>query len=118
MRWRATGIVSALPLLLAGATTLHLELVGSFPRADQTVGTPPVDISLIFSESADADSSSVALAGDDGPVPLGPIRSQDEGLVLKARVEGPMPPGRYTVTWRASAAGVEPATGAFRFQVR
>ena len=112
-------LVLSLPLalLLAGAGARHLELLDSHPRKDQTMANPPVDISLIFSESAAPDSSSVTLSGSSGEVALGPIRAQDEGLVLMARVEGEMPAGGYTVVWRAGAPGAEPASGSYRFTV-
>ena len=105
-------------LLLAAWTGSHLELVSSFPKQDQTAAAPPVDISLVFSESADSASARVSLKGPQGEVPLGPIRAQDESLVLLARVEGPMAGGAYTVSWTAAGSDGGPVSWHFRFTLR
>ena len=112
------ALLLGLVLVAAGWSARHLELLSSYPRKDQTVGTAPVDISLIFSESADSAKSSIALSGAGGPVPMAPVRLQDEGLVVLARVDGPMPSGTYTVSWSAAAPDQDPIRGTFRFTVR
>lgn len=105
-------------LPLVGAASLHLELVDSYPKKDQTVANPPIDISLIFSESADPTTSTVKLHGPDGEdVELGPMVSHEEGLVLSAEVKGDMGRGRYTVEWMASAPDVLSASGNYHFTV-
>ena len=96
----------------------HLELLSSTPKKDQTVGSAPVDIALIFSESADSAKTTIALQGPDGPVELAAIRLQDEGLVVLAKVVGPAPAGTYTVSWGAAAPDQDPIKGSFRYTVR
>ena len=112
------GLLLGLLVLSAGWSKRHLELLNSYPKKDQVVGTAPVDISLIFSESADSAKTSIALAGPAGAIPMGPIRLQDEGLVVLAKVDGPMPSGSYTVSWSAAAPDQDPIKGTFRFTVR
>ena len=106
-RTAAAWTLVVLPLLSAGWVASHLELLSSYPKKDQTVGTPPIDISLVFSESADSAKTSIALSGPSGAVPVGPLRLQDEGLVVLAKVEGAMPGGTYMVSWTAAAPDQE-----------
>jgi methionine-rich copper-binding protein CopC len=101
-----------------GSTKLHLELLNSTPKKDQTVTTPPIDIALIFSQSVDSASTSVSLQGPGGAVELAPIRLQDEALVVLAKVVGSTPAGTYTVSWGAASEGEDPVKGTFRFTVR
>src|SRR5688572_30800159 len=118
---RGTRRVLALIAVLVGSygwTVLHFELLDSYPKKDQAVASAPIDITLIFSESADSARSSVTLQGPAGPVPLGPIRTQDEKLVLLTKVLGPMGAGTYTVAWGSAAPGEDPIRGSFRFTLR
>ena len=111
-------IVAVFPLLAAGWSDRHLELLASDPQKDQTIASRPIDISLIFSESVDSARTSVALVGPSGPVEMAPIRLRDEALVVLAKVAGPMSGGTYTVSWVAAAHGEDPIKGSFRFSVR
>src|SRR5688572_19736402 len=113
-----TLFLLGLPLLVAGWTARHLELLSSYPKKDQTVASAPVDISLVFSESADSTKTSISLTGPAGEVAVGPIRLQDEGLVVLAKVEGAIPAGGYTVAWVAGASDQDPIKGSFKFTVR
>jgi methionine-rich copper-binding protein CopC len=110
-------LVVAVPLLAGAWSLAHFELISSYPKKDQAVGAAPIDISLVFSESADSARSSIALQGPAGAVPLGPVRTQDESLVLLAKVLGTMSPGAYTVSWVSAAPGDELVRGSFRFTV-
>ena len=119
MRSIATPCVLLVLVLAAtGSTKRHLELLSSTPKKDQTVGTPPIDIALVFSQSVDSASTSVSLQGPGGAVELAPIRLQDEALVVLAKVVGPAPAGTYTVSWDAASEGEDPIKGTFRFTVR
>ena len=111
-------LLLALLLLLVASKPRHLELLSSTPQKDQTVGSAPIDIALIFSESVDSARTTVSLQGSTGAVELAPIRLQDEGLVVLAKVVGPASGGTYTVSWNAAAPGEDPIKGTFRYTVR
>ena len=111
-------LLLAAPLLLLGSAEIHLELLSSTPKKDQTVARAPIDIALIFSESVDSAGTSVSLQGPAGPVELAPIRLQDEALVVLAKVVGDAPAGTYTVSWTAVAPDTDPIKGTFRYTVR
>jgi methionine-rich copper-binding protein CopC len=98
-------LLLALPRLLVASKPRHLERLSSAPRKDQTVGSAPIDIALIFSESVDSARTTISLQGPGGVVELGPIRLQDEALVVLAKVMRPGSAGTYTVSWNASPPG-------------
>jgi methionine-rich copper-binding protein CopC len=111
-------LLLGLPLVFGGSNSRHLELLSSTPKHDQTVASAPIDIALIFSESVDSARTTVALQGPAGPVEMAPIRLQDEGLVVLAKVVGPAPAGTYTVSWTAAAPEMDPIKGSFRYTLR
>lgn len=112
-------VVFGFPLLLGTwVAGRHLELLNSYPKKDQTIASAPIDVSLVFSESADSARSSISLQGPSGAVALGPIRVQDEKLVLLAKVQGAMPAGTYTVSWATAAPDDDLVKGSFRFTLR
>ena len=113
----ASALIS-LALSAGGWADRHLELLGSHPNKDQTVGAAPIDIALVFSESVDSIRTSISLQGPRGLVEVAPIRLQDEGLVVLAKVMGEVPAGPYTVVWGAAAPGEDPIKGSFKFSVR
>jgi copper resistance protein C len=96
----------------------HLELLSSDPQKDQSIARPPIDIALVFSESVDSARTTVTLDGPSGKVELGPVRLQDEALVVLAKVTGRVGAGIYTVSWVAAAPEMDPVKGSFRFTVR
>jgi methionine-rich copper-binding protein CopC len=100
------------------ATPRHLELVGSDPQKDQTIARPPIDIQLVFSESVDSARTVVTLDGPSGRVELGPVRLQDEALLVQTKVVGSMSAGTYTVSWTAASPEMDPVKGSFHFTVR
>ena len=119
MKRLPTGLLLlALPLLLVASKPRHLELLSSAPKKDQTVGSAPIDIALIFSESVDSARTSVSLQGPTGAVEMAPIRLQDEGLLVLAKVMGTATAGTYTVSWEAAAPAEDPIKGTFRYTVR
>ena len=117
---RVTKVLLSLTvsISLAARSERHLELLSSTPKKDQTVASAPLDIALIFSESVDSARTTVALQGPSGAVEVAPIRLQDEGLVVLAKVVGPAPAGSYTVSWGAAAPGEDPIKGSFRYTLR
>jgi methionine-rich copper-binding protein CopC len=120
---KMSRVSKLLVLLLLGGVlpawaARHLELLGSTPKKDQTVASAPIDIALIFSESVDSVRTTVSLEGPAGPVELGPVRMQDERLVVLAKVTGAVPAGTYTVAWVAAAPEEDPIRGNYKFTVR
>lgn len=117
-RTKLLPILIAFTLLSGFWVNRHFELLSSYPQKDQTLARAPIDISLVFSESADSARTSISLAGPNGTVTVGPIRVQDEKLVVLAKVEGAISAGRYTVSWVSGAPQDDLVKGTFRFTVR
>lgn len=96
----------------------HNRLTHSEPAADSTIAAPR-EIRLWFSERPVARLSSIVLqASDSSRVALGAVRATDDPLSITAPVEGPVPAGRYAVTWRTSSADGHVVRGRFTFSVR
>ncbi len=103
------ALLLALPLLLVATVEPaegHSQLLLSLPAAGSILPVSPAEISLVFSEPIEAryssldllDGSGVAILTDAGvPDPTDPD-------VLTIGLPKPLPPGSYTVSWRASSA--------------
>lgn len=63
----------ALPLATVAWTAFHLDLVDSYPKADQTLAAPPSEVWLRFSTAPDIARSSFSARGPGGAVELGAV---------------------------------------------
>ena len=111
--------------LLAGAVVLwptllwaHARLTRSDPAAKSQLALVPSAIRLWFSEAPELALSSITLKDSAGlVVPLGTLVTDSSKLGLHAAINGPLPPGRYTVTWRVVASDGHPLSGSYSFAV-
>ena len=112
------GII-AMPLLLGAWTLFHIELVGSLPRADQVLPAAPQEVWLKFSTMPDTARSTFSIRGPAGGVDLGEVLmdAEADSTVLKAVVEGEMPPGAHTVSWVAAPMEDHAVRGRFSFTI-
>ncbi len=97
----------------------HLKLLRSSPAADTTLTASPDAIRLWLSEPADAPASKITLAKGTAAIPLGAVtRDAAKDAPLVAKVNTPLTPGAYTVTWKAMSKDGHVVNGTFTFTLR
>ncbi len=107
----------ASPLLLTGSAALHLELVDSYPEAEQVLEESPPEIWLQFSVQPDMEQTSFSVRGPAGAVELGEIVTGDSPEVIKAPVATSLAAGEYTLSWVGAPMDDHPVRGRYTFQV-
>lgn len=113
----------ALVLLVPGLASVdvpHLQLLRAEPAADTVLAESPAEIRLFFSEEPQMTGTTVRLAdSDDELVPSSDAAPDtvDARQVVIVPVE-PVPPGAYTVYWRAISQDGHAVRGDFGFQIR
>jgi methionine-rich copper-binding protein CopC len=93
---------------------MHLERTE--PAANATLTTAPKSIRMWFNEVPSAKVSKLELVGPSGPVKIIGPRVIEKSLL--AGVDGPMPPGPYTVTWQSAGSDGHLQKGTFKFTVK
>jgi copper resistance protein C len=119
---RKTILRTAASLVFAFAATAalaHAQLEKAVPAVGGTVA-PPSEIRLKFSEGVEPRFSGVALTSEGGvSAPLGrPSVDPSDNSVLVVKIEKPLLPGLYTVTWHAVSVDTHKTQGSFTFTVR
>jgi methionine-rich copper-binding protein CopC len=111
--------MSAIFALAATAALAHAQLEKAAPAVGGTVA-PPAEIRLKFSEGVEPRFSGVALTSEGGAaVALGhPSVDPADNSTLIAKIEKPLLPGLYTVTWHAVSVDTHRTQGSFTFTVR
>lgn len=113
-------IAAALAFAFAAtAAHAHAQLEKATPPVGGAVASPS-EIRLKFSEGVEPRFSGIALASEDGAAaPLGPPSvDPTDNSVLIAKVVKTLPPGVYTVTWRAVSVDTHKTQGSFSFTVK
>jgi methionine-rich copper-binding protein CopC len=97
----------------------HAQLDRSDPRVGSTVSQAPSALTLYFTEGIEPAFSSVQVTDAGGRrVDNGKLRV-DRGNPRQVQVAlKPLPPGRYTVRWRAVSVDTHATEGSFSFEVR
>jgi copper transport protein len=109
-------------LLLAGVlwplpAHAHAVLDRALPAPGGSVGTPPAEAVLVFSEPIDARFSAVVVRDARGAQVSGPAHAGDDGKTLIAPLQ-PLPTGIFTVRWRVlSAVDGHVTSGVYAFGV-
>ncbi|MEQ9401718.1 MAG: copper resistance protein CopC [Longimicrobiales bacterium] len=116
-RLKIFAVLSLAASTLVGWTALHLELEDSFPSADSAVAEAPEEIWLRFSVAPDMARTSFSVRGPDGNLELSAVTAGDAPEVITATVEGPMPPGSYTLSWAGAPADDHVVRGRYTFSV-
>lgn len=114
---RLVIVALAFALSLLGATTVHLELTASFPRADAELETAPSEIWLEFSAEPDLEQTGFLVRGPDGFLELGEIQVGENPETIQAAVNDAMPRGDYQVSWTAAPVDDHSVRGRFSFTV-
>jgi len=119
MNRRFAGALAALPFFLGAWTVFHIELADSFPKEEQTLSEAPTEIWLKFSVVPDTATSTFTVRGPAGGVALDTIRwnPESDDKVLKATVEGEIPPGDYIISWVAAPVGDHGGRGRIPFTI-
>ena len=105
--------------LAATQAFAHAELERATPPAGGTVASAS-EIRLEFSEGVEARFSSVKLTAANGAsVPLGRAKTEaGNAAVLVVPIDKRLPPGVYTVRWRAVSVDTHHTQGDFQFTVQ
>ena len=112
-------IAAALAFVFAApAAFAHAQLEKATPAVGGAV-TSPAEIRLKFSEGVEPHFSGVTLTAEGGAaVPLGkPSVDPADKSVLIVKVGKTLPPGVYTVNWRAVSVDTHHTQGDFQFTV-
>lgn len=116
-RVRALAVALLTGLVLLGATgpaAAHAALISSDPADGATVGTPPRQIRLTFSQPVQESFSTVTVTGPGGRRwQRGPARS--DGAVVTVPLQPLRPAGRYIVAYRVLSADGHPVDGTIAF---
>jgi copper transport protein len=101
----------------AASASAHALLDSSSPGANASLGSPPKQVSLTFTEPPDPSLSSIQLIGSNGAkVALGASRTSGRTIVVP--ITGSLGDGTYTVNWRVvSKTDGHLTAGSFAFGV-
>lgn len=111
-------LIALLFVLVAGAPGLargHAVLLETSPADGAALAEAPGAITLRFNEPVRPITVRVLDAGRQAEVEPAALETAD-GLV-RVRLEAPLPPGSYVVTYRVMSADAHPVGGAFVFTI-
>lgn len=111
----AAALALALLTVVAPAAAAHDQLISTDPPDGAVLDTAPASVGLTFSEDVLDISTTVVVAGPNGPVPTTP---SVDGTTVTATLPGELPDGAYTVTWRVVSNDGHPVQGSFGFTVQ
>ena len=118
----ARAMYAVAGLLLAGVlwplpVRAHAVFDRALPAPGGSVGTPPAEAVLVFSEPIDARFSAVVVRDARGAQVSGPVHAGDDGKTLIVPLQ-PLPTGVFTVRWRVlSAVDGHVTSGVYAFGV-
>jgi methionine-rich copper-binding protein CopC len=107
----------AAPLAQQLYAARHIGLASSSPAKDSHVMKAPTEIRLTFTGPVDVQKAGVELlTADNKAVGLEPLQAvADSARVAVAKISAPLPGGKYTVRWKATAADGAAGSGSFGF---
>lgn len=112
---RASGSVvlaAGVVLAAAAAASAHVVLQQSLPPPNASLGSPPREVILTFSEPATPGISTAAVLDSGGAVVSRGSEVSADGRRLVVKVDA-LTPGVYTVRWRALSAADGHTTSSF-----
>jgi copper resistance protein C len=120
MQRPAISAVASLALLLSGVTAAfaHGELKRAVPPAGGTVATAPSEVAVTFNEPLETAFSSVVVRDSAGKQidKADTHIDKDDRTIMRVSLQ-PLPPGTYTVKWRAVTVDTHHTEGTFTFKV-
>jgi len=108
------GLLLTLGIVAAPAAQAHDALVSTEPADGATVPVAPAEVSLTFEEPAVAMGTEIEVTSPDGTV----VSSGEPVLLdttVSQAVEGDLPAGKYTVTWRVTSQDGHAVSGTYAF---
>ncbi len=117
--WRRAPLPAVGMLLLAAPAWAHPSLVRAHPPPNASLIRPPARVQVWFNEELDTKGSKLTVWNEKGEqVDRGDSKvSLDNRAIIQVGL-APLPPGRYTVKWRAMADDDREVTqGEFTFRV-
>ena len=103
--------------LLAVHASAHAFLKTANPAVGSTVSPPPAQVVINFTEGVEPAFSTITVQNAQGAqVATGKphLAGGDTHLTIAVK---PLPPGTYTVVWRATATDTHKTQGSFKFTV-
>jgi copper transport protein len=106
-----------LSLTVVPSAAAHAVLLTTDPRNDAIVDETPAQVTLRFNEPVETAFGSLRVYDAQARrVDTGDVQRPESDTVAVG-VEGPLPRGTYTATWRVVSADAHPVDGAFVFHV-
>ena len=112
-------LIAAVSVLILPTTVLgHASLVSSDPGDNAFLEKAPPQLTLVFAESVDPNSTAVHLVdGNGSELALGPLQFSQDGLTVTASLPA-LSPGIYNVLWQnVSKTDGHAIAGSFPFTI-
>lgn len=110
-------IVSALTIAAPKGAAAHARLDHATPKVGSTVTAAPKQIVLTFTEKLEPAFSSIEVRDAKGAdVQTGKARGGSDRTQLRVQLKS-LPPGTYTVIWKALSVDTHRTQGTFTFTV-
>ncbi len=101
-----------------GPAQAHPTLLVTSPAADGAEAVAPSGVALVFNEPVTIGAQALTVTDAAGhPVGLDQVGTTRGGTTLTGRLTGVLPPGVYTVRWRATGTDGDLVESSFRFAV-
>ena len=115
---RHAAIFTLLATLVgSGGAQAHAFLDHADPRVGSTVSAAPSQVTLWFTQNIEHSFTSIEVLNSAGArVSVGKPRIDGANSLMQIGVR-PLPPGVYTVRWRALSIDTHTTQGSFTFQV-
>lgn len=118
LRRRAAPAAFAAMLTFPAVAPFHTELKSSSPGKDEILRTAPREIRLTFTARPEVTLSDIKVSTTAGAaVALGKAARGKDSLSIVAPIQGAMPDGAYTVSWRTAGKDGHVIRGRFGFSV-
>jgi len=110
----AVALLFVVPSIFFG----HAVLVGSIPRANETVGGPNIEVSLTFNSRIDQGRSTLSIERPDHRVIRVAVESDSSSPQKLAGRLSSLVPGSYGLRWQVLAVDGHITRGVISFQVK
>jgi methionine-rich copper-binding protein CopC len=100
------------------ASYWHLDLLDSFPKADQVLTESPDTLRFWFNQEPDLPLAAASIDGPTGRVKVGEAQPTDDPKSFKVDVLERLDPGSYKVVWRAAGSDGHAIRGRLNFEIR